>query len=232
MIWISAARPGRTHDITAARHEHSLDHLRAAGLGALADLGFRGLDNDVLDPVIVTGHTATRAHKPAPGQKDANRVLATGRARLRPSQELAGRHQTPHQPRPRYPLPARPARPHEPRSHPLTDDLLHRLPPTTSMSTPQDVHINPLTCNFKLAEAHATPPSGAHRMGVHCIVRECAASAMTMPCIHSMRTQRMRKYPRPAGTPGQSCRLWAWPVVPSPSPPSRGSSIAAGREIP
>ncbi|MFE2537069.1 transposase family protein [Streptomyces sp. NPDC059371] len=44
LIWISAARPGRTHDITAARHNHILAHLRAAGLGALADLGFRGLD--------------------------------------------------------------------------------------------------------------------------------------------------------------------------------------------
>nr|WP_107086937.1 transposase family protein [Streptomyces viridochromogenes] len=33
LIWISAARPGRTHDITAARHDHVLTHLRAAGLG-------------------------------------------------------------------------------------------------------------------------------------------------------------------------------------------------------
>jgi hypothetical protein len=80
LIWISAARPGRTHDITAARHDHILAHLRAAGLGALADLGFRGLDNDVRDPVIVTGFTANRAHKLTPGQKDANRVLAVGRA--------------------------------------------------------------------------------------------------------------------------------------------------------
>ncbi|WP_217510262.1 transposase family protein [Streptomyces exfoliatus] len=38
LIWISAARPGRTHDSTAARHDHILTHLRAAGLGALADL--------------------------------------------------------------------------------------------------------------------------------------------------------------------------------------------------
>ncbi|MEU9624304.1 MULTISPECIES: transposase family protein [unclassified Streptomyces] len=30
--------------------------------------------------MIVTGFTATRAHKLTPGQKDANRVLATGRA--------------------------------------------------------------------------------------------------------------------------------------------------------
>lgn len=80
LIWISAAWPGRTHDNTAARHDHVLAHLRAAGLGALADLGFRGLDNDILDPVIVTGYTAGRTHKLTPGQKDANRVLAVGRA--------------------------------------------------------------------------------------------------------------------------------------------------------
>ncbi|UQT59928.1 transposase family protein [Streptomyces durmitorensis] len=33
LIWISAARPGRTHDNTAARHDHVLAHLRAADLG-------------------------------------------------------------------------------------------------------------------------------------------------------------------------------------------------------
>ncbi|MEV7239155.1 transposase family protein [Streptomyces sp. NPDC051020] len=80
LIWISAARPGRTYDISAARHDHVLAHLRAADLGALADLGFRGLDNDIRDPVIAIGFTATRARKITPGQKDANRVLATGRA--------------------------------------------------------------------------------------------------------------------------------------------------------
>ncbi|MGW7613511.1 transposase family protein [Streptomyces sp. NPDC054766] len=80
LIWISAARPGRTHDITAARHDHILAHLRAAGLGALADLGFRGLDNDPRDPVVVTGFTATRTHKLTPGQKTANRVPVVGRA--------------------------------------------------------------------------------------------------------------------------------------------------------
>ncbi|MEU5614260.1 transposase family protein [Streptomyces sparsogenes] len=64
LIWISAARPGRTHDNTAARHDHILAHLRAAGLGALAYLGFRGLDNDVRGPVIVTGFHVSRTHKP------------------------------------------------------------------------------------------------------------------------------------------------------------------------
>ncbi|MET9887396.1 transposase family protein [Streptomyces sp. NPDC006430] len=47
---------------------------------APSPLGFRGLDNDVRDPVIVTGFHASRAHKLTPGQKTANRVLAVGRA--------------------------------------------------------------------------------------------------------------------------------------------------------
>ncbi|MGY3676885.1 transposase family protein [Streptomyces sp. TE33382] len=80
LIWISAARPGRTHDNTAARRDHVLAHLRVAGLGAPADLGFRGLDNDVLDPVIVTGFHARHTHKLTPGEKTANRVLAVGPA--------------------------------------------------------------------------------------------------------------------------------------------------------
>ncbi|MFJ7423789.1 transposase family protein [Streptomyces uncialis] len=75
LIWISAARPGRTHDNTTARHNHILAHL-----GALADLGFRVLDNDVGDPVIITGFAATRTRKITPAQEDANRVLAVGRA--------------------------------------------------------------------------------------------------------------------------------------------------------
>ncbi|MEU0137979.1 transposase family protein [Streptomyces sp. NPDC006296] len=96
LIWIFAAWPGRTHGITAARHDHILTHLRATGLGALADLGFRGLDHDVRDPVLVTDFHTSRTHKLTPGQKEANRVLAAGRARLRPPQELAGTHQAPH----------------------------------------------------------------------------------------------------------------------------------------
>jgi hypothetical protein len=74
--------PGKIAVIVLAvlRHDQRLAHLRTAGLGALADLGFRGLDNDLLDPVIVTGYTVTRTHKLTPGQKTANRVLAVGRA--------------------------------------------------------------------------------------------------------------------------------------------------------
>ncbi|MCX5071184.1 transposase family protein [Streptomyces sp. NBC_00513] len=82
LIWISAARPGRTHDATAARRDKLVEHLKAAGLGALADLGFIGVDNpeNPDDLVIVTGHKATRARKLTPGQKQANRILAGGRA--------------------------------------------------------------------------------------------------------------------------------------------------------
>ncbi|MDA5286663.1 transposase family protein [Streptomyces sp. Isolate_45] len=41
LIWISAARPGRTHDITAARHDHVVAHLRAAGPGRVLEGGRR-----------------------------------------------------------------------------------------------------------------------------------------------------------------------------------------------
>ncbi|WP_241779759.1 hypothetical protein [Streptomyces natalensis] len=39
LLWVSAARPGRTSEITACRHDHLTAHLRATGLGAIADLG-------------------------------------------------------------------------------------------------------------------------------------------------------------------------------------------------
>jgi DDE superfamily endonuclease len=82
LVWISAARPGRTHDAAATRHDKIVEHLKAAGLGALGDLGFIGVDKpkDPDDQVIVTGYKATRYRKLTAGQKTANRVLAAGRA--------------------------------------------------------------------------------------------------------------------------------------------------------
>lgn len=38
-------------------------------------------------------------------------------------------------------------------NQPLTDDLLRRQPPMTSVSTLSTSHTSPLTCDFKLAEA-------------------------------------------------------------------------------
>ncbi|MGW0753262.1 hypothetical protein [Streptomyces sp. NPDC002587] len=64
---------GRLIWISAARHDHIVAHLKAAGLGALADLGFLGLDPDGDDQVVVTGYKATRYRKLTPGQKSPTR---------------------------------------------------------------------------------------------------------------------------------------------------------------
>ncbi|MFI1569008.1 transposase family protein [Streptomyces sp. NPDC020490] len=80
LVWISAAKPGRSSEITTARHNKITAHLREAGLGALADLGFVGLDDDPDDPVIVTGRKATRGHPLTAAQKEANRLVSRERA--------------------------------------------------------------------------------------------------------------------------------------------------------
>ncbi|MEV0910455.1 transposase family protein [Streptomyces hokutonensis] len=49
LLWASAARPGRTSEITACRHDPLTAKLRTAGLGAMADLGFVGLDDSCPD---------------------------------------------------------------------------------------------------------------------------------------------------------------------------------------
>ena len=80
LIWISSARRGAASEITAARHDHLATRLRTAGLGALADLGFTGLDPDPTDPVIITGYKATAARKTTPAQRHANQALSAARA--------------------------------------------------------------------------------------------------------------------------------------------------------
>ena len=80
LIWISSARRGAASEITAARHDHLAGHLRTAGLGALADLGFTGLDPDPEDPVIITGWKSARTSKTTPAQRHANQALSAARA--------------------------------------------------------------------------------------------------------------------------------------------------------
>ncbi|WSA73577.1 hypothetical protein OG930_01300 [Streptomyces sp. NBC_01799] len=55
--------------------------MREAGLGALADLGFVGLDDEPDgNPVIITGRKATRSHRPTAAEKEANRLVSRERA--------------------------------------------------------------------------------------------------------------------------------------------------------
>ncbi len=163
LIWISAARPGRTHDTTAARRDKIVEHLKAAGLGALADLGFLGVDkpDDPDDMVIVTGCKATRSRKLTPGQKQANRVLAAGRAPVEHGfahlKALAHPGQAPHRSRPRHRAPTRAPRPDQLRSQPLTDS---RRTIKTADSCPRPARAPqsgvtpaPLTSTFEDGEA-------------------------------------------------------------------------------
>jgi hypothetical protein len=80
LTWISPAHRGAASEITAARQDHLAQRLRAAGLGALADLGFTGLDPDPDDPVIITGYKSTRTSKTTPAQRHANQALSAARA--------------------------------------------------------------------------------------------------------------------------------------------------------
>ncbi|MFE9866949.1 transposase family protein [Streptomyces sp. NPDC005506] len=70
LIWISSGRPGRTHDATAARRDKIVEHLKAAGLGALADLGSLGVDkpDDPDELVIVIGLRPPGRESSAPGR--------------------------------------------------------------------------------------------------------------------------------------------------------------------
>ncbi|MFD8766551.1 transposase family protein [Streptomyces mirabilis] len=82
LLWISAARPGRTSEITACRHDQLTQKLREVGLGAIADLGFVGLDDSGpdADPAVITGYKAARNRPLTRGQKLSNTALAAVRA--------------------------------------------------------------------------------------------------------------------------------------------------------
>ncbi|WSG28267.1 reverse transcriptase domain-containing protein [Streptomyces europaeiscabiei] len=86
--------------------------------------------------------------------RDRERSPGAGRARLRPSQELAGPRQGPHRPEVGDHPGEGPAGPDEPRSLPLTDDLHRSHPPVTSPSIENPAHTRPVTCNFTMHTAH------------------------------------------------------------------------------
>jgi hypothetical protein len=71
LLWASAALPGRTTDITAARR-HKLDQKVAKLIGLLADLGYLGLAE------VITGYRRRRGQKELPAAKRAaNKVHAS-----------------------------------------------------------------------------------------------------------------------------------------------------------
>lgn len=80
LLWISKARPGRTHDATAARADHIVEHLRHADLGAVADLIYTALDPDRDNPTVLTGRRNTHGHKLTAAETFTNLVLSAERA--------------------------------------------------------------------------------------------------------------------------------------------------------
>ncbi|MEU9882749.1 hypothetical protein [Streptomyces phaeochromogenes] len=58
LLWLSAARPGRSSEITTARYNKLVERLRAHELDAMGDLGFSGLDDAPDNPVVITGYKA------------------------------------------------------------------------------------------------------------------------------------------------------------------------------
>ncbi|TJZ90382.1 transposase family protein [Actinacidiphila oryziradicis] len=80
LLWISAARPGRASETTTARHDKITTRLRQAGLGAIGDLGFVGLDDDPDNPAIVTGRKAARNRPLTRAEKQANKLVSRERA--------------------------------------------------------------------------------------------------------------------------------------------------------
>jgi hypothetical protein len=70
LLWASAALPGKTNDITAARR-HGLSKKIGTLLGILADLGYLGLDG------VATGFRKPRGGQLTPAQREANRLHAS-----------------------------------------------------------------------------------------------------------------------------------------------------------
>ncbi|ANZ14787.1 IS5/IS1182 family transposase [Streptomyces noursei] len=76
LLWISMARPAHSSEITACRYDRLTGLLREAGLAAIADLGFVGLDDDPADPTAITGYKKPKDKKLTPGKKLVNRLIA------------------------------------------------------------------------------------------------------------------------------------------------------------
>lgn len=91
LLWISAALPGKTADITAARHHRLREHLHQHGLTPAADKGFHGWHKDLrntthcevcggaCEQVVLTPYKAEANRPLTAGQQQANAVFAAMR---------------------------------------------------------------------------------------------------------------------------------------------------------
>lgn len=82
LLWISSARRGACSEITAARYEKLCARLREFELGAVADLGFVGLDNGdgEQQPAVITGFKASGGKRLSSPKKVVNRLISSLRA--------------------------------------------------------------------------------------------------------------------------------------------------------
>lgn len=81
LLWISSARRGACSEITAARYEKLCARLREFQLGAVADLGFVGLDDgDGEQPAVITGFKASGGKRLSSPKKVVNRLISSLRA--------------------------------------------------------------------------------------------------------------------------------------------------------
>lgn len=80
LLWISAAKAGRTNDATAARHQRIVAALREAGLGCIADMAYSALDDDPDNPTMITGRRPHHRRPLTRTQTQINAMIARDRA--------------------------------------------------------------------------------------------------------------------------------------------------------
>jgi DDE superfamily endonuclease len=84
LLWLSKARPGRTHDAAAARGDHLPSQLATADLAAVADLAYTGLakqhNHDPDQPIIITGRRPHPARPLTAAETTTNQIITAERA--------------------------------------------------------------------------------------------------------------------------------------------------------
>ncbi|MET9476959.1 hypothetical protein [Streptomyces sp. NPDC002922] len=84
LVWISAARPGRSSEVTTARHNKISARLRPASGRSRTSSAVSAWTTPPDDPAIVTGRKATRGHPLTQPQKESNK-LNPNQASARPN---------------------------------------------------------------------------------------------------------------------------------------------------